>query len=118
MGIRLEATLAVRKTYARRDVTQKIYGYYDKRGQVDPTVDVAHEAPCLCCGSPVTPADVVTISMMPVGGTRSFFYRTHRTCFDAMTGEQREEIDRVVIDSIIHHHDGWPVDPRRMAHPV
>jgi hypothetical protein len=90
----------------------KIYGYYDRADQPadQPTVNPPLDAPCLFCGKPLTNDDMRTHSMLAMDGAeRSFFYRTHRTCHEAADDQQRNAIDGVVWDSIVHHGDGIQV---------
>lgn len=91
-------------------MVEKIYGYYDRADQpVDqPTYNPAFDAPCLFCTKPITEEDIRTHSMMAMPDTapeRAYFYRTHRTCHEAAPQEQRNQIDRVVWDSIEHNKD-------------
>lgn len=69
-----------------RTMSQQFYGWYDDPTQAmeRPTYDPPHDAPCLYCGSSMTPADIRTHSLMYAGqyAARSYFYRTHRTCHD------------------------------------
>lgn len=90
-------------------VRMKIYGYYERPDQpIDqPTIDPDHYGPCLFCDLPLTDDDIRTHSLMPVGGSRSFFYRTHRSCHEAADDTRRNQIDAVVIDSIDHNGDGF-----------
>jgi len=85
----------------------RIYGWYDSAQQpVDqPTFNPAFPGPCLFCGTDTTEEDVRTHSLMPIGSSRSYFYRTHRTCHEAANDQQRNAIDEVVFDAIAHHGD-------------
>lgn len=63
---------------------QFIYGWFDDASQTKPSVNPPLDAICPLCGAPVTPDDVRTHSLMPLGyAPRSYFYRTHRTCDEA-----------------------------------
>jgi len=87
--------------------TEKLYGWYDRADQpVDqPTYNPAFPGMCLFCGTATTEEDVRTHSIMPMGAKRSYFYRTHRTCHETASDEQRNHIDGIVFDSIAHHGD-------------
>lgn len=93
----------------------KIYGYYDRADQpIDqPTLNPDLHGPCLFCDKPVTDEDMRTHSLMPLHGSRSFFYRTHRTCHEAADDMRRTQIDGVIIDSIDHHGDGFTAQTQR-----
>lgn len=41
---------------------------------------------------------VRTVSLMPVGGDRSYFFRTHRQCWDELSQAGRQAIESSVID--------------------
>lgn len=87
--------------------TERLYGWYERADQpiTMPTFNPSFPGPCLFCGTDTTEEDVRTHSMLPVGSSRSFFYRTHRTCHEAASAEQRNHIDGIIIDSIAHHGD-------------
>lgn len=91
----------------QRTPEQKIYGWYDRPDQpVDmPTYDPPHDAPCPFCGGPITPTDIRTHSMLMEGSSRSFFYRSHRSCHQTADVMQQSAIDAVIWDSIKHHGD-------------
>jgi hypothetical protein len=86
---------------------EKVYGWYDRADQPieQPTFNPDFHGPCLFCGNSLTDEDVRTHSIMPLGASRSYFYRTHRTCHEAAPDDQRNAIDCVVLDSIAHHGD-------------
>lgn len=86
---------------------ERIYGWYDRADQAieQPTYNPDCYGPCLFCDKPMTDEDMRTHSIMPIGATRSYFYRTHRTCHEAAPDDQRNATDSVVFDSIAHNGD-------------
>ncbi len=86
---------------------EKIYGYYDRADQPieQPTINPAFDAPCLFCDKPLTEDDMRTHSIMPIGSSRSYFYRTHRTCHESASSQRNGEITDFVFDSVKHHGD-------------
>jgi len=82
--------------------TQSIYGYYSKPEQAVPEYDPGIvDVPCPACGvADFTLANVRTISLMGLGDNKSYFYRVHRACHDAMTPEQHGALDGLLIDAI------------------
>jgi len=80
-------------------------GYYTRADQPrhKPTFNPPLDAPCPICGRPLTKEDMRTISVMLQGGTRSYFYRTHRTCHQALAAEEAQDLDDAVIALITRH---------------
>jgi hypothetical protein len=87
-----------------------LYGWYERADQASdaPTYDPPHDAPCPYCGNALIAGDVRAHSMMAVERpTRSYFYRTHRTCDDTASDGQKQS----VFDGVLYRvaHDGEPV---------
>jgi len=82
-----------------------IYGWFDDAGQIAPSHDPPHDAPCLFCGKSIRADDVRTHCLMHSTGyaNRSYFYRTHRTC--AETDPTHCTMDGVVLDMIRRNGD-------------
>jgi hypothetical protein len=54
---------------------------------------------CPLCANYFTVAQSIkTISLMPVGGERSYFYRVHKKCYDSHTEEERASVEHALID--------------------
>lgn len=87
----------------------RLYGWYDRPDQPieQPTYNPEHPGVCLFCGGTTSDQDVRTHSLMPLHREppRSYFYRTHRTCHESASDEQRIAIDDIVFESIEHHGD-------------
>lgn len=81
---------------------EKIYGWYDSPHQArdKPTYNPSFYAPCPHCRKPLTDDDARTHSILYFDAPQSFFYRTHRTCDEAATDEQRHAIDAKIFDMI------------------
>jgi hypothetical protein len=83
----------------------QFFGFYARADQEEPTYDPGRSVPCLFCAKPWDADTVRTISMYvpaeiftrPDGevkvrhaeSARSFFYRVHRACDDALTHEEK-----------------------------
>lgn len=87
-------------------MSNHFYGWYDDPEQ--PREKPSHEPPrdgaCLYCGKPISPEDVRTHSLMyagPVYAKRSYFYRTHRTCYE----NSKEGMDDFILDMIARNGD-------------
>lgn len=74
-----------------------LLGYFTAPDQTTPAVDPPHNCPCPVCGEPLTPDDVRTVSVMPVGGSVSAFYRLHRTCALALDAPHSSLLDDVAL---------------------
>lgn len=73
-------------------------GYFTSPEQAQPVVDpFPGSTPCPVCGGSMHTDDVRTVSLMPVGGRASAFYRLHRTCAEKLTPEQSSLLDEVAL---------------------
>lgn len=79
-----------------------IYGYYDSPTQDRPVFDPGLDVDCPSCGSRLE-SPLKTISLMFYDrevGDRSYFYRTHKNCYDSLDEVQRGNLDGLLIDAI------------------
>jgi hypothetical protein len=82
------------------DLAQEV-GYFSSPSPTTPTYDpTKHDGPCAICRRPLTPNDVRTHSLMAKDGSNSYFYRTHRTCHEALTPQQSTELDFHMVPQI------------------
>ena len=72
------------------------YGYFEDAGSI-PAVDPGLDVPCPICGEVLRTSPRKTISMMIDGDVRSYFYRTHATCYDALDEGQKYDLDHRVL---------------------
>lgn len=84
-------------------VTKEILGYYDSADQPkdQPTVDPWPNAECPYCSRIISEFDCRTHSFMnEKHRRRSWFYRTHKTCDENTTQQQRDELfDKIAMAS-------------------
>lgn len=82
-------------------MTDEIIGYFDSADQAEPIFDPMFEAACPYCGNKISPEDVRTHSIMGADHpTRSYFYRTHRTCDINATPHEKQLIFEGVAKQI------------------
>ncbi len=81
---------------------QRIYGWYNAADTTSPEYDPPHDAACPCCGAPLKSDDVRTISLMWANRRdgRSYFYRAHRTCHEALTEAEQNALDGEIFDRV------------------
>jgi hypothetical protein len=86
-----------------------LYGWFDSPDpNAPPVYDPPHGAACPYCGLPMTDDDVRTHSMIAAqDATRSYFYRTHRTCDKQASPGQQQSIFSAVLSAI--EADGLPI---------
>lgn len=60
-----------------------LIGYYDDPSQATPTYNPGLNVPCVICFKPLS-APMKTISLMMPGDHRSYFYRAHKACYEAL----------------------------------
>lgn len=78
----------------------RIYGYFTDPHQTEPEFDPGLNASCPICGQALDAVDVRTISLMIPDGTRSYFYRVHRSCHEPLSERERIRVDGLLIDAI------------------
>jgi hypothetical protein len=76
-----------------------IFGYFDRPEQERPSYNPSLAVPCPHCLTPVGKEGIQTVSLMPVGGDRSYFYRVHVSCHDSASKDDVEIIEGSVIDA-------------------
>jgi hypothetical protein len=86
------------------NTVSRIYGWYDSPHQpVDkPTYNPPLDSPCPHCDKPLTDGDMRTHSMMMEKAVQAFFFRTHKTCDELATPEERQVVDDKIWDLIVH----------------
>lgn len=74
------------------------FGYYSSGEEATPTYDPGIVGiDCPVCEKALTAEDLRTISLMERGGTRSLFYRLHKSCELGMTEAARVALDERVM---------------------
>jgi hypothetical protein len=83
-----------------RLVRRDVFGWFDSPDQTTPAHDPGiGTAVCALCGNHLSVAQALkTISLMPVGGERSYFYRVHKLCYDEATEDERASVEHALID--------------------
>lgn len=84
--------------HVRTDVMANA-GWFDSPEQETPVFDPGLSVGCPCCGRPLHEQPRKTISLMPVGGHRSYFFRAHKTCWDAADEATQIRIESEIIDA-------------------
>lgn len=78
-------------------------GWFESPDQATPAYDPGvGSGKCLVCAKTLF-APVLTTSLMREGSTRSYFYRTHRNCYDSASESEILNLESAIID-------GMPVD--------
>lgn len=79
-----------------------VFGWFDDPGTT-PAHDPGPGGLCPVCGAQFVRFDeppVVTISLMPVGGARSYFFRAHPECWRGLDESEQSGIESSLIDEI------------------
>jgi hypothetical protein len=80
-------------------MTKIIYGYFDNPAEETPVYDPTLDVDCPVCFKKLS-LPVKTISLMLVGDSRSYFYRTHKACYDGLSPDEKTKLDSMLIDAI------------------
>lgn len=91
--------LAIHAKARTRGGTMPQYGHFTDAAQTRPSYDPGLDIECPVCGKRLSPP-LKTISLMLPGDERSYFYRTHKGCYDGLSEEGRTRVDGLLIDAI------------------
>jgi len=90
-------------TMTNKETVNDVYGWYDNAEQPknQPSYDPGFYVPCLYCGEPLTDDNVRTHSFSAMtDGSKSYYYRTHRTCDEQATEKEKTSIWHAVMQRI------------------
>lgn len=74
-----------------------IFGFFDSAEDEIPTHDPGLETNCPICGNKLE-HPIKTISLMREGDNKSYFYRTHKSCYENMAASEISLIEGSLID--------------------
>jgi hypothetical protein len=74
-----------------------VFGYYDDPCSDTPAHDPGMDGKCAACGKALD-RPVVTISVARLKGDRSYFFRSHKACWESLSEEDQGLIESVAID--------------------
>lgn len=74
------------------------FGYFTNANQEVPEYDPGLNVDCPICEK-LLAAPMKTISVLLEGDDRSFFYRTHKTCYESLTEDEQTKLDSLVVDA-------------------
>ena len=77
-----------------------IFGFFDDPSQVKPNFDPGLGVFCPFCLITVGEEKIRTISLMPIGGRRSYFYRAHIPCLDIANKDEITFIESLIVDMV------------------
>lgn len=75
------------------------YGYFTNATDETPAYDPGLNVPCPICHTLLS-MPVKSISLMAVGDSRSYFYRTHKQCYENLSEQEVSDLDGLIIDHI------------------
>jgi len=78
----------------------KLVGWFEGRSAT-PAFDPGMGVHCPICTQPLRAAPVCTVSLAPVGGDRSYFFRAHRACWDGLSPEAQSAIESEIADAAV-----------------
>ena len=82
-----------------------IYGYFDDPLQRKPKFDPGLGVPCPVCTQDLElPVKTISITVPRVNrdwSDRSYFYRTHKQCYDKLDAGGRTRLDGFLVDVIV-----------------
>lgn len=75
-----------------------VFGFFDKADQITPAFDPGLDVLCPFCLRQLS-APMKTISFWLPGDARSYFYRSHKACYEGATPEAISQIESAQIDT-------------------
>lgn len=75
------------------------FGYFSSADQDLPEFDPGLDIDCLVCSKRLEPP-LKTISLFVPNTDRSYFYRTHRNCYDSLSDNQKTMLDSQLVDKV------------------
>lgn len=81
------------------EIRKDIFGYFESALDEKPTHDPGLETICPICAKNLE-RPVKTISLMKDGDNKSYFYRTHKDCYEQANNETITEIESSLIGNI------------------
>ncbi len=79
-------------------MSESIFGYFDDPTQAEPAYDPGLDVLCPCCLRPLS-KPIKTISLMAPGSQKSWFFRTHKVCWENATPNEKMGIESSLIDA-------------------
>lgn len=76
-----------------------IFGYYDNAIDDKPAHDPGLKTNCPICGKQLE-MPVTTVSLMKEGDSKSYFYRTHKSCYHSLPEDEINKIESSLIDNL------------------
>lgn len=76
----------------------ELFGFFDSPDQTTPAFDPGLNVACPFCLRPLE-LPVKTISLILPGDDRSFFYRSHKSCYETASEKAIGEIEGSLIDT-------------------
>jgi hypothetical protein len=76
-----------------------VYGYFESPLSDVPDYDPGLDVDCPVCYQRLS-RPIKTISVMADGDRKSYFYRTHKACYESLTPENETELDSFIIDMV------------------
>lgn len=75
-----------------------IFGWFSDTGII-PEHDPGLGVNCIFCGKKLS-SPIKTISLMKDGDNKSYFYRSHKDCYEQLSNNEITEIESSLIDNI------------------
>lgn len=75
------------------------FGFYDSPLADAPAYDPGLNVDCPVCYTGLS-VPIKTISVMSAGDNRSYFYRAHKHCYEALSPAQIGDLDGLIIDHV------------------
>lgn len=73
-----------------------VVGYFDRPGD-EPAFDPGLDVPDIVCWQPLRDKPRVTVCLMWLDGDRSYFFRSHKECWEALSPSEQQRYEESVL---------------------
>jgi len=80
-------------------IREDVFGWFDNPLSETPDHDPGMDGICPVCANKLS-TPVKTISLIPIHGDRSYFYRAHKECYESLSSTDIMRLDSSLIDLI------------------
>lgn len=80
-------------------VKKELIGYFDNAEQLEPAYDPGLAIDCLICNFRLS-KPVKTISLLKPGDPKSYFYRTHKSCYENLSATAITDLDSTILSDL------------------
>ena len=83
-----------------------LVGYFDTSGAKEPAFDPGLDVPDIVCWKPLRDKPRVTVSLAWLDGDRSYFFRSHKECWEGLSSSEQQRYEESALGRMTHPASG------------